>query len=1038
MSTQTCPSRDDLKAFALGTLTADRIAAIGEHLEACSGCVAELTTLDAVGDTLVASLGNLGESDTYERESSLRHALERIEEFGRDPSFTSRALGQPDAWDPDDTVDLEPNHARRGSPDPAETADRRSPDPADLGTLHDYRLLTKLGEGGMGTVYKALHVHLEKIVALKVLPKERMTDRNAVARFEREIKAVGRLNHPHIVQALDARQIEGSYILALEYVEGMDLNDVAAHVGSLRIADACEVVRQAALGLQAAFEHGLIHRDIKPSNLMLSVAQSSRHTPCAVTSPADGTRSVPATKAIVKILDFGLARLGGDGGAAAHGEMTSAGTAMGTADYMAPEQATDSHSVDIRADIYSLGCTLYKLLAGRAPFSGPKYKGHLEKITGHLRDTPPPIGLVRSDVAPDLASIIERMMAKDRESRFATPQEVFDALAPFATGADLGRLAREATDMAAGVQPLDQSSVGTDRHISSAHTGTTPSLLECGAAPPLAPVLRDERPGVRGTSPSDIQTAPVPMSATAGRGSNRRRILIALLAAAAAIPLLFAGWLIVRVRDEQGNVVSELKVPANQTVEIEQDGKLLPQSPSAEKPATKATVAGSGSATRNSDPHSGGKTASTADSEGESIVDPERRVAEWLLSIRGPVHHIGIMVDGEEREVGAEGLPSTPFHVTFAYLVECSGVTDKTIGRFRELKELRFLCVPGTRITDAAMADIGMMPALQELYLGGQPISDRGLQQLGNLRQLNSLGLPGTKVTVKGLLDFPLLPNLEELHLNGLPITDDDLKQLQPRLPRLRRFSLSGTMVTDEGLRHLPPNVSELFVPGTAVNGSGFANLKGRSFWRIVLDGTPLNDAGVGSVRSLASVANLDLTDTRVTDAGVEDLISVPGLQAVVVTKNRFSAKGLAAIKAAYPKVDLSSSWEPNRAAAERVVSVNGRVVVSVKRNDAELVVATAQDLPQDYFRVRRVDLAGVTKPLDSVLSTLAELKDPEFDGLESIDFSRSTLCDPGLGVLASVPSLTDLSLAETQVTSAGLTHLKEMIRLRRLILDGT
>jgi Leucine-rich repeat (LRR) protein len=335
------------------------------------------------------------------------------------------------------------------------------------------------------------------------------------------------------------------------------------------------------------------------------------------------------------------------------------------------------------------------------------------------------------------------------------------------------------------------------------------------------------------------------------------------------------------------------------------------------------------------------------------------------------------------------------------------------------------------------MADIGKIPALQELYLGGQPISDRGLQQLGNLRQLKSLGLAGTKVTVKGLLDFPLLPNLEKLYLNGLPITDDDLKQLQPRLPRLSEFSLHGTKVTDEGLRHLPPNVWTLFVAGTAVNGSGFANLKGRSFWRIVLDGTPLNDAGVGSVRSLASVANLDLTDTRVTDAGVEDLISVPGLQAVYVTKNRFSAKGLAAIKAAFPKVDLSSSWEPNRAAAERVVSVNGRVVVSVKGNDAELVVATAQDLSQDYFQVRRVDLAGVTKPLDSVLSALAELKDPEFDGLESIDLSRAILNDAALAAVAPIHSLKDLSLAETQVTPVGLAHLSGMTRLRRLILDG-
>ena len=139
-----------------------------------------------------------------------------------------------------------------------------------LGRLGEYELLAKLGEGGMGAVYKARQVRLDKIVALKVLPKDRTNDPHALARFEREMKAVGRVNHPHIVQAMDAREIEGTTVLVMEFADGLDMGEVLRRHGPLAVADACEMVRQAALGLQAIHEHGLVHRDIKPSNLMLT------------------------------------------------------------------------------------------------------------------------------------------------------------------------------------------------------------------------------------------------------------------------------------------------------------------------------------------------------------------------------------------------------------------------------------------------------------------------------------------------------------------------------------------------------------------------------------------------------------------------------------------------------------------------------------------------------------------------------------------------------------------------------------------------
>jgi serine/threonine protein kinase len=280
-----------------------------------------------------------------------------------------------------------------------------------LGQLGEYELLEKLGEGGMGTVYRAEHTKLKRIVALKVLPKGRREDERAIARFEREMKAVGRLDHPNIVRAHDAREVEGTRFLVMEYVEGLDLGKVVRRVGPLSVADACELIRQAALGLQSAHQHGLVHRDVKPSNLMLTA------------------------RGEVKLLDLGLARFQSDQPAGE--EMTRAGQAVGTPDYMAPEQISDTHSVDIRADIYSLGCTLYKLLTGQAPFSGPQYEGHFEKMEAHLKKPIPPIRQFRADVPPELVAVINRMLAKEPGLRFGTPAEVADAVGPLATGSDL-------------------------------------------------------------------------------------------------------------------------------------------------------------------------------------------------------------------------------------------------------------------------------------------------------------------------------------------------------------------------------------------------------------------------------------------------------------------------------------------------------------------------------------------------------------------------------------------------------------------------
>ena len=213
----------------------------------------------------------------------------------------------------------------------------------------------------MGSVFLARHTKLGREVALKVLASHRLADKRMRERFEAEMRAVGRLSHPHIVTAHDAREVDGTAVLVTEYIDGLDLGQLVARTGPLEIADACEIIRTVAVALQYTSGQGFVHRDVKPSNIMLSWSGD------------------------VKLLDLGLARLQDDRHKEV--EITGTGQAMGTADYVAPEQVADSRSVDVRADIYSLGCTLFKILTGRAPFADLQHTTAFAKMTAHVVDT---------------------------------------------------------------------------------------------------------------------------------------------------------------------------------------------------------------------------------------------------------------------------------------------------------------------------------------------------------------------------------------------------------------------------------------------------------------------------------------------------------------------------------------------------------------------------------------------------------------------------------------------------------------------------
>jgi hypothetical protein len=383
------PDAAILALFASGRLRASEMERLGEHLAACSVCLAVLEQLPE--DSMVGMLrdqGGWGDGSPGEpAEGENRDEKPgRLNGVGPQPPEVPRDPGSTGSWGPVEEDDLQ-----RWTPGPI--ANPR------------YELKTLIGRGGMGLIYLA-HDRLEdRDVVLKFLREDLLDRPRLVERFRRESAAATLLKHPNIVEAYGAEPFGRWPALVMEYVQGTDFARLIEKAGPVPVRVGCELIRQAALGLQYSFERGMVHRDIKPSNLIVS---------------AQGT---------VKILDFGLAKMQSE--LPVDAGLTSTGAFLGSVDYMAPEQLDDPRLADVRADIYSLGCTLYHLLSGAPPFPGTTF----EVLEAHRSVEATPLNARRPEVPAELAALVARMMAKQPGRRLQTPVEAARRLTPLAGSA---------------------------------------------------------------------------------------------------------------------------------------------------------------------------------------------------------------------------------------------------------------------------------------------------------------------------------------------------------------------------------------------------------------------------------------------------------------------------------------------------------------------------------------------------------------------------------------------------------------------------
>jgi serine/threonine protein kinase len=630
--------------------------------------------------------------------------------------------------------------------------------PAAYAQIAHYRIIKKLGQGGMGIVFHAEDIHLQRPVALKVM-RPQFADDEARHRFVREARAMAAVKHPHIVTVFQVGEDRGAPFLAMEFLEGESLHQRIERIGRLPVAEVCRIGREIAAGLAAAHDKGLIHRDIKPANIWLEGKQGH-----------------------VKILDFGLARTHSD-----QAHLTQTGAILGTPAYMAPEQAAGER-VDHRCDLFSLGCVLYQLSSGEMAFKGSNTMSILSALAV---TEPAPLKSVNPDLSDALSDLVAKLLAKKPEGRPATAQEVVDAL----------------------------NAVEQNRTVAMAKPKPPPRPAApkpaAAVVPPAAKVVPVPKPPApkRKTETS----APIPQVAaknkprlfrTKQRGPLSRHVVVLLILLAAGL-IGLALWAsgVIHFSTNQRDLALETRPGAapqasSKPTKRDADNPQRIGSKPAESLASSVDrkvaewVLSLGGAVRiNGEP------------EGREIKLAEELPKGQFTLTNVNLQKAPVSNDDLARLKGLDGLIELDLGDT--------KVTDPGLIHLKGLKRLARLSLHYTAVTDAGLIHLRDLGELVHLWLGGTQVTDEGLDHLRDFKALKRLGLNWTRVSDAGLSRFRNLKGLTTLWLGGLPVTDVGLANLRD-CKELTYLYVGKTKVTAKGLAAF-----HAAVPGCKVEHDG-------------------------------------------------------------------------------------------------------------------------------------------------------------------------------------------------------------------------
>ena len=962
----TCPNDRELKQILQETAAAAAAESLADHLEGCGRCAEAVDRLLA-GDTLVEAMRAQATAGAAPASPALEALVQKLSGV-----YPSLAPGEGTMTSATDTF-------AEGAPPKAVQAETEidpcallgpPQGPEEIGRLGTYRVLKVLGSGGMGIVFQAEDVLLQRKVALKVMRPDAAAKPSARERFLREARAVAALEHEHVVAIHQVGEERGVPFLAMQWLKGMSLEERLGRAGPLSVPQVLRLGQQIARGLAAAHEAGLIHRDVKPANLWLE--------------PEGGGR--------VKILDFGLARAAVD-----EARLTQAGVLLGTPAYMAPEQARGAN-VDQRCDLFSLGVVLYQLLTGQLPFRGDST---LVLLAAVLTEQPRPVQEVAA-LPPALAELVMQLLVKDPAGRPATAREVAE------------RLRAIERQLAAPVEP--------------SRTAVLPPLP---APPPRTPEVRGPRGRRRLLVAALVLVALAPLAYFFGgpvlRYTTNKGQLVVQVDDAAVEVVVKQNGVVVRDRTTQREFVltagngevevyekaSGLKL-ATKKFTLTRGGK---ETVSVRLEAVKRPLP-AGDAERRAAEwvlSIGGKVKIR-------VVQKEREVAaaKDLPADLFQVVAVDLVSNQQVTDAALEHLkPLT--NLTILQL-ENTRVSDDGLRHLKSLTTLNgWLDLSYTQVSDAGLVHLKPLTNLRSLNLNATRVSDVGLVHLRTLTRLTSLGLWRTPIRGDGIKHIKALKDLTILDLHGSQVCDHGLKNLKP-LTGLTRLNLRETQVGDDGIVHLRTltKLTELSLAESNVSDAGLGHLGVlTSLQHLDLDATRVSDAGLVHLKGLTNLESLVLNHTQVSDVGLIHLKGLTKLKHLGLFATRVGAAGLAHLRGLPNLTELSlSGMLADRWAAEWVLSSGGKVTIDVK-GERRFAIASVKDLPAVPFEVVEVLLSD-TRVKDAGLGHLKGLTK-----LANLDLRNTRVSDAGLKHLRGLTNLLTLYLDGTQVSDAGLAHLK-------------